>query len=62
VLDIRTTMQPGTVIKVDESEFLDLDRLGLVLEVVHGPVEPVTNTATVKVVSTSKAKPEPEEA
>lgn len=55
--DVRTTLQPGTVTKVTEQEFTDLDRLGLIQEVVYGPVEPVTNTATVKVTST-KAKPE----
>lgn len=55
--DVRTTLQPGTITKVSEQEFTDLDRLGLIQEVVHGSVEPVTNTTTVRVTST-KVKPE----
>lgn len=55
--NVRTTLQPGTVTKVTEQEFTDLDRLGLIQEVVYGPVEPVPSTASVKVTST-KAKPE----
>lgn len=54
--DVRTTLQPGTVITVDEQEFTDLSRQGLILEEVHGPVEPVTNTDKVKVVSTTDKK------
>lgn len=54
--DVRTTLQPGTVITVDEQEFTDLDRHGLILEVVTGPVEPVTDTPKVKVVSTTEKK------
>jgi hypothetical protein len=54
--DVRTTLQPGNVINVGESEFLDLDRQGLILEVVTGPVVPpseVMKTVPVKVVSTA---------
>lgn len=54
--DVRTTLQPGTVITVGEQEFTDLSRQGLILEEVHGPVEPVTNTDKVKVVSTTDKK------
>ncbi len=52
--DVRTTLQPGTITTVDQQEFTDLDRLGLIQEVVTGPVEPVADTATVKVISTNK--------
>jgi hypothetical protein len=54
--DVRTTLQPGTVITVDEQEFTDLSRQGLILEEVHGSVEPVTETDKVKVVSTTDKK------
>lgn len=60
--DVRTTLQPGIVSKVSEQEFTDLDRQGLILRVETAPVEPVTETANVKVVSAGKKKPEPEEA
>lgn len=60
--DVRTTLQPGLVSTISEQEFTDLDRQGLILEVVTEPVEPVTETANVKVVSAGKKKPEPEEA
>jgi hypothetical protein len=60
--DVRTTLQPGSISTVSEQEFTDLDRQGLILEVVTQPVSPVTSTAKVKVVSAGKVKPEPEEA
>lgn len=62
--DIRTTMQPDRVIKVDEAELLDLDRQGLVLEVVTSPVAiktPVQMASTSDQSKTSQ-KPKPEEA
>lgn len=54
--DVRTTIQPGTITTVSEQEFTDLDRLGLIQEVVTGPVQAVTNTPVVKVVSTTAVK------
>lgn len=64
--DVRTTLQPGNITTVSEQEFTDLDRQGLILEVVTGPIVPPSQAAPdvpVKVVSTgSKKKPEPEEA
>lgn len=62
--EIRTTFQPGNVIHVDEAEFLDLDRQGVVLEVVP-PAHTTTGNSKVKMVSTGDrktSKPEPEEA
>jgi hypothetical protein len=50
-------MQPGTIINVDESEYLDLDRQGLVLEVVTVPMEEILASGSVRVVS-SRKKPE----
>lgn len=46
--DIRTTMQPDTVITVDEAEYLDLDRQGLVREVVTAPKVETAKAAPAK--------------
>lgn len=54
--DVRTTLQPGTITTVSEQEFTDLDRLGLIQEVVTGPVQAVAETPKVKVVSTTDVK------
>lgn len=56
--DVRTTFKPGEIVFISEQEFTDLDRQGLILEVVTEPVKPVTNTASVTVVSAGKKKPE----
>lgn len=60
--DVRTTFKPEEVRSVSASEFLDLDRQGLILEVVTTPPAPVkTETSTkvpVKTVS-STDKPTP---
>lgn len=62
--DVRTTNNPGTVITVGDHEYTDLDRMGLILEVVttspdemKTPVRVESNKAGSKT-----AKPEPEEA
>lgn len=57
--DIRTTIKPGEVQTVSDTEFLDLDRMGLVLEVVSTPAteastpKPAAPKPTPKVVRTS---------
>lgn len=62
--DIRTTIQPGNVINVSESELLDLDRQGLVLEVVTpaAAIKAPVQMANVSGQSKTRQKPEPEEA
>lgn len=51
---VRTTIQPGTPIKVSDAELLDLDRQGLVLEIVYPNVgPPATETVPLKTVSTA---------
>lgn len=53
--DVRLKFQPGNIQKVSEQEFTDLDRQGLVLEVVTpqapAPVKP--HPVPIKVTSTS---------
>ncbi len=54
--DVRTTFQPGEVVSISEIEFTDLDRQGLILEVVTAAAAPVESTATVKVTGTAETK------
>lgn len=51
--NVRTTIQPGEIISISEIEFTDLNRQGLILEVVSEAV-PVDSTATVMVTGTSE--------
>lgn len=51
--NVRTTVNPGEIISVSETEFTDLDRQGLILEVVSAAV-PVESTTTVTVTGTSE--------
>ena len=62
--DVRTTFQPGEVRRVSQTEFTDLDRQGLILEVVTGDyLKPPTKTnVTVHTVGTSSAAPVPKTA
>src|SRR3546814_9513318 len=54
VPDIRTTINPGEVKTVSDSEFLDLDRMGLVLEVVTTQSAPAFSAKpTPKVIKTT---------
>lgn len=57
---VRTSFQPGEVRKVDEGEFLDLDRQGLILEVVHPHVgPPAMENVPLTTVSTSDTVSKP---
>lgn len=56
--DVRLKFQPGNVVTVSAQEFTDLDRQGLVLEVVSPASAQPTKTVPVKTVSaTAEHKP-----
>lgn len=49
---VRTTIKPGEVMAVEDHELVDLDRQGLLLEVVPDAV-PIDSTTTITVTGTS---------
>ena len=53
--DVRLKFQPGNIQKVSEQEFTDLDRQGLVLEVItpQAPPSVKPHPVPIKVTSTS---------
>lgn len=51
--NVRTTIKPGEIMVITDREFVDLDRQGLILEVVSEAV-PVETTATITVTGTSE--------
>lgn len=55
---VRTTIQPGEILPISEAELTDLDRQGLILEIVHPHVgPPATENVPLKTVSTTDTAP-----